>query len=179
MNEIQMALHQTEVNRQREARGESVINSVWLWGLGQSLSAEMPSGLSVWGEDILAQALTQRYNFDTPAGALQITGAERVLSETWTNAHQLVLLNHPCGPLDTRGEEIDLATFEHGWAAPLCRALGRGQLSLLEVFDVRRRLRVSAFDYWKFWRRSDYFAAHREVKIDPTKLGRDISIDDT
>ncbi|MGB5397816.1 MAG: hypothetical protein WBN96_11760 [Gammaproteobacteria bacterium] len=35
MNEAQMLLHMSEINQQREARGQLPVNSVWLWGEGQ------------------------------------------------------------------------------------------------------------------------------------------------
>ena len=33
-NEIQMALHASDANRQRQQQGQAVINSVWFWGAG-------------------------------------------------------------------------------------------------------------------------------------------------
>ena len=35
MNEAQMLLHMSEINQQREARGQLPVNSLWLWGEGR------------------------------------------------------------------------------------------------------------------------------------------------
>ena len=178
MNEMQMALHQSDVNREREANGMAPINSIWLWGLGPSLETRNGGGLSVWGDDVMSQAVAQRCGTEIIQGDTHLSDASQVLEYPWRHGRKLVLINHPTGPIEARNEPVDLAAFEQTWAAPLFKSLRYGQLKCLELIDVRRRLKVGALDTWKIWRRSSYFAERLKVDIDPTKLSRDISIDD-
>lgn len=59
MNEIQMLLHEHEVNRAREAAGKWPINSVWFWGGGRHVPIPPPAFSRLAARHPLAQALAK------------------------------------------------------------------------------------------------------------------------
>ncbi|MDM4767240.1 hypothetical protein [Pelomonas sp. SE-A7] len=46
-NECQMVLHRHPLNEQREARGELMVNTVWISGCGAALGGSLPAGLQI------------------------------------------------------------------------------------------------------------------------------------
>ncbi|MDW2981809.1 MAG: phosphoglycerate mutase [Rhodanobacter sp.] len=60
LNDIQVLLHQHPLNAQRQARGQSPVNSLWLWG-GGCLPPPVASELAgVVSDDLLLRALAAR-----------------------------------------------------------------------------------------------------------------------
>ncbi|MEZ5671536.1 MAG: hypothetical protein R3E08_03810 [Thiotrichaceae bacterium] len=59
LNEIQMLLYQSQVNIEREQRGQLSINSVWFWGMGRLPAVVAPRWVEVWSEDIATQGLAK------------------------------------------------------------------------------------------------------------------------
>ncbi len=58
LNEMQMLFHASPVNQEREERGESVVNGVWLWGAGVLPEAsEQKPWKSVWTNLPMAKGL--------------------------------------------------------------------------------------------------------------------------
>ena len=177
MNELQMALHQCAVNQDREASGLPAINSVWLWACDKRFSGQNANRPTVWGDDALVYALSQRYKLPHAGfNETHIDPAE-VLRHPWDKSDKLVLFNHPCGPLREHRTEVGLERFEHEWVEPLLQALRVRRIGILEIIDMRRSLSLKAFDVWKFWRRSNYFAEKLKINIDPSKLSRDVPVD--
>ena len=59
LNEIQMLLHQHPLNQQRLQAGKLPVNSVWLWGEGMLPTVTGGQFDTVYGDDILLEALAQ------------------------------------------------------------------------------------------------------------------------
>lgn len=58
LNEMQMLFHASPVNQAREARGERVVNGVWLWGMGELPEASnKKQWQSVWTNLPMAKGL--------------------------------------------------------------------------------------------------------------------------
>ena len=57
LNEIQMLLNTTALNREREARGDPLINSLWFWGGGMLPPVARTSWTTVCGDGDLLRAL--------------------------------------------------------------------------------------------------------------------------
>jgi hypothetical protein len=81
LTEIQMLLHEHDINIQRELAGRPIINSVWLWGAGR-LDAKLCSpAAEIYANDPLtrglARAARQPVSWlpDTAAGLLDSSGA--------------------------------------------------------------------------------------------------------
>ncbi|MEO6696898.1 MAG: hypothetical protein ABIN45_02735 [Gammaproteobacteria bacterium] len=143
LNEVQMTLHESGVNRVREARGEWPINSLWFWGLGE-LPAAVPSRFTrVWSDEPLAIGLAKL------AGAAHASlpaDAEQWLNLVTTPGEHLVVF---------QGTNTDfIERFNTQWAAPLCAALRKRTLKSLSlyaghgsVFHINRSL------LGRWWRR--------------------------
>lgn len=108
LNDIQVLLHQHPLNAQRQARGLSPVNSLWLWGGGR-----LPTGITtklagVISDDILLRALAahagiaQQVRSDEAIGAgsaswlidLQDLPAHDIASRWWPSL-QLLLERQP------------------------------------------------------------------------------------
>ena len=57
LNEAQMVLHASAVNRAREAQGLPPVNSLWFWGGGRLPQVPRGAWSHVWGNDALTQGL--------------------------------------------------------------------------------------------------------------------------
>jgi len=136
LNEVQMALHASRVNRERERRRTLTVNSLWFWGGGWAPPAPARRWTGVWGEDPLAAALARLA--DTPrAGTPESAGAwlreaepgEHLLVED--RAHRLVR------NADMEGWRGFVQEVERSWMQPLLAALGRGELEALTLLPGR------------------------------------------
>jgi hypothetical protein len=145
LNEAQMLLFSHPVNQAREARGETVINSVWLWGSGQLPEASGQSSHTVLCDQPDWRALAEF--------ASARTGS---LPEKWNPElaeDALVVMDVPHRHL--RRGDFDawlqaMKHFERDWIEPLL-ASGRP----FELHDPLHGMRLvwrSAYR-WKFWRR--------------------------
>jgi hypothetical protein len=68
VNDIQMILHASPVNRARESRGEAPVNSVWPWGGGCVPKLPPPAWQGVWADETLVEGLARLAG--TPCRAL-------------------------------------------------------------------------------------------------------------
>jgi len=146
LNEIQMLLFSHPVNQAREARGELVINSVWLWG-GGSLP-DMPD------QETRAVLCDQQ---DWRALAEHAGAKVGTLPKKWSRdlpEDVLVILDAPHRHL-RRGDFgawlTAMQDFEQNWLAPLF-AVGRS-FELLDPLQGMHLVWNSAYR-WKFWRRA-------------------------
>lgn len=165
LNEIQMLLHASEVNRRREARGETGINSVWFWG-GGSLSPPPPCPfVQVWGDHPLAQGLALNAGL-APHPLPADTAAWLDAAE---GGRQLLVFDRLAVParLGAVEEWLDaMQTLQGRWITPLWSALRAGRLAGLAIGGA------GALDYYirpgqarRWWRRARPFAAHaREAR---------------
>lgn len=154
LTEIQMVLHAHPVNEAREARGEPVVNSVWLWGGGRAPRARAP-----W----------QSVAADDPAvlGAARLANARpRALPRSareWLerlpqDGRHLAVLDSLRAALalapDTVQNEMEM--LEHEWFAPLLGALRSRRIGMvtLRVPDAAEALGFETVrgDLRRFWR---------------------------
>jgi hypothetical protein len=142
LNEIQMLLHQSQVNIDREARGELAINSLWFWGLGKLPEPPSSNWTHVWSDDALAKGLamfTKVKHYDLP------TSITQVLIE---GKHLVTLFK----------SEIDSATWlnqlEQLWFAPLLAALKQQQIENLVIYpDDTQKLVINSASIRQWWRK--------------------------
>jgi hypothetical protein len=151
LNEAQMALHESSINKAREARGEWPINSLWFWGGGILPAAEPSPFAKVWSDEPLAVGLAKL------AGATHAalpSNAQEWLSLANTPGEHLVVMQ--------RLESKFVEHFNTQWAAPLCAALRGRMLKSLSlyvghgnVFHINRSL------LGRWWRRRRPLAFYR------------------
>lgn len=149
--EAQMILHAHPVNRLRDANGQSLVNSLWLWGPGRlpDVLASPPFD-TVWSDDPVLQGLARAAGIAAhaaPAGFMPAPG--RVLAV-------LTDLTDPANRLDAHAWRTALSRLESEWFAPALAALGRGGGTLtLAAFgpEARMEAEITRTGLWKFWRR--------------------------
>ncbi len=153
MNEVQMLLHDHAVNTAREARGEVVINSVWLWGGGfaQTLS-QHPFARAV-GDSLLPRAFAEYADipyFNLPDDERWLADASGEILVVW-EGQRLAIQQ---GNLQAWQDAV--LNFEQFCAAPLLNALGNGKVAQVSVEvlhgSASHRFVLSRGDLWKVWR---------------------------
>ncbi len=180
-NEIQMLLYAHPLNEAREARGESIINSVWFWGggcdraNGSMRSSGEPVGLPLAGallhenfqgvssDDVLVEM------FAKAAGVPFSPWPKQWRAED-CNGQQLLVWTGLRSALqrgDLAAWRTALQDFESGYAQPLWQALRSGEIAQLQLDvlggDSIRRVRLTRGDTWAFWRRARRLAEYSLV----------------
>ncbi|BAP57993.1 signal peptide protein [Thioploca ingrica] len=154
LNEIQMSLHQSPVNIEREARGELSINSVWFWGLGQLPNAPLPVRWShVWTDEPLTRGLARLAQ--VPHSAVPANG-KKWLAHLIPGEHLLTLFS----PQDKIAQWATwLTELETEWFAPLFEAIKRRQFDAIILYPGQDQAFIltpaHARHYW--WRRQRHW----------------------
>lgn len=159
LNEIQMLLFAHPVNEAREARGELPVNSVWLWGDGESLALRQIYG-GVSSDDMLTRMFAAASDAPFMEWKEQWRGNE-------SNGRQLLVftgLQQALQDGDLAAWSAALQDFETGYAQPLWQALRSGEISRLQVDvlgeDNIRKILLTRADTWAFWRRGKPLAEY-------------------
>ena len=162
LNEIQMALYQHPVNTAREARGEPVVNSVWLWGAGTLPAAASGPWQSVSAEDPAALGLARLAGIRHRAPG---TEAGEWLERAPEDGRHLLILGslrgaHALGGADEFAAR--LLALEQRWCAPLLAALKAGRIGMVTVHAPERGLSFETIrgDLRRFWRRPRPLSAY-------------------
>ncbi len=154
MNEIQMLLHTSSVNLQREAEGRLTVSSLWFWGGGELPAVPAPRWTQVWSSDPVASGLARLAGV---AHGPVPEDASAWLLQVGEDSKHLLVLDSLDSALQQQGGEAwwaALQTFEQQWVEPLLAALRGKQLDSLQLDDgagtvyqlTRRGLR-------RWWRR--------------------------
>jgi hypothetical protein len=157
LNEAQMLLHGHPVNEAREARGEPVINSVWLWGAGRTPRAAASRWRSVSADEPVALGLARLAR--APQRPLPDSAAAWLEQAPEEGRHLVVLdsLRAPLALGDADQYREVRADLERRWFAPLLSALRAGRIGMLSIHvpDGPECMAYEAIrgDLRKFWRR--------------------------
>ena len=144
VNESQMLLHDHAVNVRRSARGEPVVNSIWLWGIGAAARpAARATGVLVSDDDWLA-------------GLWRIHGGV-----VRPPAELADLLRQPAGDVrvaiapDLTGGDAatELARVEREVLVPLRAAMASGRIAAAMLQVGGWEIELGTRGRWKFWRR--------------------------
>ncbi len=166
LTEIQMALYEHPVNTAREARGDPVVNGVWLWGAGRLPAAESLPNPGAWrsvsADDPVALGLARlaglRHRELGPGAAQWL---ERAPEE---GRHLLVLdgLRGAWALGDAEAIERGLRALEEHWFAPLLGGLRAGRIGMvtLRVPEAGATFETTRADLRRFWRRPRPLAAY-------------------
>jgi hypothetical protein len=159
LNEIQMALYQHAVNTAREARGDPVVNGIWLWGAGALPDAAAVSNASPWQSVSAADPVT--LGLAKLAGLRQRppgAGATSWLDRAPANGRHLVQLDVLRGAQalgDAEALAARLLGLETQWFAPLLAALRAGRVGMVTLHapDSGASFETARGDLRRFWRR--------------------------
>jgi hypothetical protein len=153
LTEAQMLMHASSVNREREARGNPQINSIWPWGGGELPARVAGRWSRVWAEEPVARGLAQLAGI---AHAPPPPTAAHWLVQAGPGEHLLVL-EHAYGPAaygDAPEWSDAVEALEHDWLAPLEQALRTGAVQLLCLLPGDgSEYRITRAALRRFWRR--------------------------
>lgn len=155
LNEIQMLLHAHPVNQAREARGEPMVNSLWLWGAGSAPKVAPARWQSVTAEDPVALGLARRAG----ARSRRLPPSAPAWLEGGGEGQHLVLLDALRAPL-ALGERARyrecIEALEESWFAPLLDALRAGRVGMVTLHvpdSLGASFETIRGDLRRFWRR--------------------------
>jgi hypothetical protein len=156
LNEAQMLLHAHPVNAAREARGEPVVNSLWLWGAGTAPRVPASRWRSVCADDPVARGLARL------SGAREHPlpqGADAWLHDAPPDGRHLFLLDALRAPL-ALGQNAEYAecidALEKRWFEPLLAALRAARVGMVTVHvpdSLGASFETIRGDLRRFWRR--------------------------
>ena len=161
INEAQMLLHASEVNRERAARGLVPVNSLWPWGGGALPAAPAQPGVdAIAGAGVLGRGLARLVGARALELPERFADLEAVLE---ASAHAVVVpqaLAAAASLTDVERWRESLASLDAGWIAPALDALRARRLDALELRSRRTgALRLGRGEAWRFWRRARPLAA--------------------
>ena len=150
-NDLQMLLHGSTVNAERQARGLEAVNSLWFWGAGALEQAANRSPITVWSDDPLAQGLALAAGdklrpwlpgepVDIDAGLGDDTRI--VLRSGWRESR----VDAP------HAWEEALRRLESLWFEPILRRLRRRSIDRLRLCTLRHCFELRPSDCRRFWR---------------------------
>jgi len=155
LNELQMAMYQHPVNTAREARGDPVVNGLWLWGAGRLPATARCAWQSVSADDPVALGLAQLAGVRYRAPG---AGAEPWLDRAPEKGRHLVVLDTlraAQGSADDETPAERVEAMERGWFFPLLLALRSTRVGMLTVHvpDAGATFETDRGDLRRFWRR--------------------------
>ena len=146
-----MILHASEMNQERERRGELPVNSLWFWGIG-TLPEILPRNWStVYSDDPVAQglAMLSGTRFVELPESLQADIAELTTGNVLvaTNTYLPVSVKQ-----DLNLWENSMWQLEQRWFEPILAALRAGALEELKIITDGHLFTVHRSSLLKFWR---------------------------
>ena len=159
LNEMQMFMHQHEINQQRARDGRLAINSLWCWGGGELPPS--PPRRQFWiSDDATSRRFAARLGFDHG----ELGDLERVPAEAELAVIDLRLLQALKCAVDGSLDDL-LVELETSLIAPLLARMQSGAGRLRLCGGSERDYELGARANLRFWRR-------------PTSLGEHLQPDD-
>ncbi|MEW6331846.1 MAG: hypothetical protein AB1560_10335 [Pseudomonadota bacterium] len=162
MNEIQILLHGSTVNVEREKEGKLPVNSLWFWGGGRLPRIAPVNWVGVWSHEPVSLSLAKLSG--TPASGLPASYADwrRQTEATgehllvWEEAHDAMLY------ADVARWQEALKKLETDWMHPLLRDLKSGVLERVTfVTDIGEGFTLGSGQARRWWRRRRSLASYR------------------
>lgn len=135
--EVQMALHECEVNQRRQRAGRPVVNGVWCWGGGATPKPDAARWSACGGGDPVL------------CGLAALAGVPGVDLDALLGTPGGRLLAFCTGESALEGLEALETTLPPALAA----ALAEGRCAAVDVLAGARRFRLTRAGRWRFWRR--------------------------
>jgi hypothetical protein len=161
MNEMQMLLHGSAVNRDRQSHGQLTVSSLWLWGGGKTPAFGHSQWSKLWSEEPISLGvaqLTRTPNKPLPADA------GKLLQEAYSPGEHLLVYDAIIRAYEREGVEAwvqGVVAFNEQWMAPLLAALQGGEIGQLTLYSGDGRyFRLSALGLKRWWRRNKPLARY-------------------
>ncbi len=146
-SELEMWLHATPLNTERERSGRARISAFWFWGGGTASNAALPDvsppgdAYRVHGGDPYLAAVARAARVPH---ASEIPEQYSALDPGVDHVIELTPMSDPRG---------SLAQLEERWFAPARAALSAGTLGALDILANDRWFRIGSRPGWRIWRK--------------------------
>lgn len=157
INEIQMLLHNSEVNQLREQKGEMSVNSLWLWGSGCEPDAIQASWDVIYSSDLFVEGLANLSN--TPCHNTPDSIDNIELNE-FPQANVLIYLDNIQSKVqyqDLQGWHDMLLNYEENWFLPILEYLQQKHLTEVVIHSGSRVFSLSKMRLMFFWKKTRPF----------------------
>jgi hypothetical protein len=165
LNEIQILLHATTVNSEREQRGEPPINSLWFWGGGRLPRIKPVSWTRIWSNEPVSLSLAKLTG--TPVGNAT-AGFEDWRKQADGPGEYLVVLDEAYGATlynDAPQWADVLKRLEQNWMVPLLPALKSGVIASVSlVTDRGDKFSLTSQQARRWWRLRRPLTAYGEAR---------------
>jgi len=153
INEIQMALHASQLNEERQRRGELPINSVWFWGSGALPEQTEHQWTKVFTDEIIAKGFSKHTNVVCQELPDQVNQLVQKLDESDNVLAVISFGLRHAQYHDVEGWLDFIAYLEEFWFANLLEFLRSGALEKLTVITKKREITINKRDLYKLWKR--------------------------
>ncbi len=153
LNELQMHLFSSDINQQRESRGELPINSIWFWGMGEIDTLSDTDISMVFADDVFASCLAGLTSITTYSVPNHFLG---MLEHSNEKDEVLAVLMHCQAPRQYQNLDLwqkALMLLEGSWFAPALEHLQKGKLKKLRIITDEHEFYLSRFGLNKFWKK--------------------------
>lgn len=141
LTEVQMLLHDCDVNTERAERGQPPVNSLWIWCGADIAPDPVAQATSVFSDDAELRSCAATGGIDPVADLPALASALAA------PAGSLALLSPPGAP------GLSLAAWRAQVVVPAWQALRQGRLDSIAVATPTGTLQLTAGSRWAFWRR--------------------------
>lgn len=151
MNEIQMLLHNCEINKEREKQGKLSINSLWLWGIGQLPEILPRQWTRIYSDEPVAQGLAMLSSAqfsELPENARDIINGTDTIGK--------VLIASTAIQADSRNQDYtdwlqSIEEMERHWFEPIINFIRQGKLREVVIISDGYRFTFDRHCFLKFW----------------------------
>jgi len=153
LNEMQILLHTSKVNEERERRGTLPVNSLWFWGGGRLPKLNPVTWSGLWGEEPLGLAFARLAQVPSHARPADYEAWHR---EAPAGEHLVVLdeLRQPLEYNDPQEWGKTVTSLERRWIAPLFAAVRAGAVAQATLIaDTGFRFLLTRAHARRWWRR--------------------------
>lgn len=153
LNNIQMILHDAEINKKREQEKKLAVNSLWFWGYGKLPKIIDRQWSFVVSDEMLAKGLAMVAA--TPF--TELPAAYSGMNNTEASYNGLIVINS-CQKFshyhDLEGWLEALMFYEKNWFEPLVKALKRGELDQLHIKTEINSISLDKLSRYRFWKKT-------------------------
>jgi hypothetical protein len=152
MNEVQMVLHASKVNSERQSHGQLPVSSLWFWGGGKLPELGHSGWSQVWSDEVLSLGLSKVTR--TPRFSVPEDGKAWLAQVNAPGEHLIVCDDFLLLQNDPDAWCKALQEFEYEWLSPLLVALRKGDIDQLTLNPCDGRtfsLTKGRLNHW--WRR--------------------------
>tara|TARA_R110002072_G_scaffold32211_3_gene98590 strand:- start:14198 stop:15217 length:1020 start_codon:yes stop_codon:yes gene_type:complete len=152
MNDIQMTLHDSDVNKKREQEKMLPINSLWFWGCGELPKIIDRHWSFIVSDEMLARGLSMVAATpfsDLPENYTEIKNSDASYSGLVViNSFQKFSHYH-----DLEGWLESLMRYEENWFSPLVNALKLREIDQLHIKTDINTITLDNVSRYKFWKK--------------------------